>query len=75
VSVVRCWWQGCRDLCEERLGVPHARHGWFQLAPVAPPQGTAEPRRQDGGTSGKMCFKQGKTLPGRVRAKRERSSP
>lgn len=30
------------SVCEETLGLPCARHRWFQLAPIHPSQGTAE---------------------------------
>lgn len=37
--------------CEERPGLPHARHGRFQLVPTALPQGMAGSCTQNGGTS------------------------
>ena len=64
-QVPRCW--QCRvqgGLCEERPGLPSARHRWFQLAPTNPPQGTAEPLSQDGGASGKTYLRKDKMLPG-----------
>ena len=38
--------------------LPCARHSWFQPTPTDPLQGTAEPLRQAGSTSGKL-FKKG----------------
>lgn len=40
---------GADGLHEEQTGMPHARHSRFQLAPMDPPQGRAEPHSQDGG--------------------------
>lgn len=37
--------------------------GWFQMAPTAPPQGTAEPISGAGGAFGEMYLRKGKTLP------------
>lgn len=45
------------NFCEERLGLPCTSPSQFQMAPVAPPQGAAGPRNQDGGTSGN-CIKE-----------------
>ena len=52
--MARCCPRG--GLCEERPGLPHAEHRWFQPAAVGPPQGTAGPRSQDGGAWAKMGF-------------------
>jgi len=45
---------------EERSGIPCAGHTQFQLAPVEPPQGTAEPLSQDGAASRKSYIRKGK---------------
>lgn len=43
---------GCRvNLCEKRLGLPHARYSQFQPASMAPPQGMAGSSSRSGGTS------------------------
>lgn len=44
--------EGLQGLCEEWPGLPCARHSRFQLDPRDALQGTAEPRRRDGGASG-----------------------
>jgi len=59
------WWGG---LCEERPGLPHARHSHFQLAPTDPPEGMTEPLSQDGGASGKKCLRKFKTSCSSVRS-------
>lgn len=44
--------RGCQGgLCEERLRLTHAGDSQFQLAQTDPPQDTAGPLSQDGGTS------------------------
>lgn len=54
---------GCSSaLYEERLGLPHARHNWFQMAPTGPPQGTSGTPSRAGGASGKRCLKHQRTL-------------
>ena len=59
-------------LCEERLGLPRARHSQFQLVPTDPLQGTAEPLGQDGGTSVIMYLRKGKKTSQRERERRRR---
>jgi len=49
-------------LCEERLGLPHAKHRWFQSAPVDPLQDVAEHLSQDGGISVKIYVRKGKNI-------------
>lgn len=46
------------DHCEERLGLPHSGHRWFQQT-MDPLQDTDEPRRQDGSTLGKTYLRKG----------------
>ena len=43
-------------------GPPCARHRQFQPVPADPPQGTAEPVSQAGGTSGETHLRKGKML-------------
>lgn len=51
----RHWQQGLRGiLCEEGQGCPITH---TNLAPRDPPQGTAEPLRQAGGISVKICLR------------------
>lgn len=37
--------------CAGQLGLPHAGHSWFQLAPADPPCGRAQPHRYEWGAS------------------------
>ena len=46
-------------LCEDRPGLPHARHSQFKTPAK---QDTAEPLSQDGGASGKTYLRKGETL-------------
>lgn len=46
--------------CEERQEMPGAGPSWFQLAPMAPLQGMAGPRSQDGGVCGNCIKERGK---------------
>lgn len=40
-------------------GLPHAGRKWFQMAPMDPPQMTAEPLSQAGGASEKAYIRKG----------------
>lgn len=63
---------GSASPCEERLGLPRARHSRFQPHPTHPLQGTAEPHSQGGGILGCMC-KKGQKMPQRDSGSGERS--
>lgn len=54
-------WAAGDGLCEEKPGLPSARHNWFQPSPVDPSQATYEPLSQDGSALRKVLLRKDKT--------------